>query len=800
MDFKKFAESARCKKIEESEKFENLKELFETFSNKTKSIKESIDNENIEPQVIYLGEHHSAPNPLEQPINSFYRNINEGIVYIKRDQLWEVFLRDGRNGSQGPQGQTGGSGAGVKEVQSLIDNSISQIIISGGTLNSIDWSKLNNIPTASSATSGVLTSEDWLSFNNKVNAVSGNYLATSGGIVNGNISANNISANSIYFNSVGNKVLISDLNDKLTESNINTSSLNYISAVSADIQTQINFINYAINVSSGTGFIPTYINGSPSVSSLQISAGMTQRIALPSGNTIRLTWDGFGPFAYKQGNSLVVANANDSPGRVDNQFIVPVIGTHIAVYGIGSGQVTVEGGYGGLISTIDSTSQGNYLPTSGGTVSGTILSNIISAGSISATTFKPENFMFASNPISFGNRAVLIGDSYHAYYGNVSGGTQQTNNYFTFFQFYNGQRYNVVKNLAVGGKRSDQVITEQLVQSLSYKPDVIFTVFGINDIIQGYQTSAILANTKTIFDTILGSGVRCVYVIPPAPYNCTKAEGEKYLQLRRYVYSYKNKFRGLQVFDAYELSIDSTSTSARSVSGILDPVHPYPIIGKVWGKAFADADANKANGYHIISQIDITTEDSGSKNISLNPLCQGSVSATNPGMTGYIPTGFGLIRTGGTGNQTAVASVVPRLDGIGNDIQVTFTSTSASDAFVVYLPSMDVSAAKSGQKFVNDYHFSISGSSALNRMHNNFTLYLSGVATTVTTFGTTVDTALTLNQTSTSGWVRSNYIEVPNGISVTNSSNVIYAVFEGPGTATYRIGRVSVVDISEDLT
>lgn len=801
MEFKKFAKEARQKKVEDASKFENLTEAFQIFSNKLQeksNLDEYVDNKDSE--IKYLGEHHSAPNPLEQPINTFYRNINEGVVYIKRDQLWEVFLKDGKNGSQGPQGQAGGSGAGVREVQTLIDNAVSQLVISGGTLNSIEWNKITNIPVASSATSGVLSSEDWSSFNNKVNAVSGNYLPISGGNVTGNLSANNISANSFYFNSTSDKLLSLDSNKKIVSTSISTSSLNYISAVSADVQSQINFINNAINVSSGTGFIPSYVNSSPSVSSLQISAGMSSRIALPVGETIRLTWDGFGPFAYRQGNSVVVANANDSPGRVDNQFIVPVIGTHIAVYGIGSGAVTIEGGYGGLISTIDSTIQGEYLPLSGGTVSGTINSDIISATSLSAITIKPENFMFASNPISYGNKAVLIGDSYHAYYGNVSGGSQLTNNYFTFFQFYNGQRYSIVKNLAVGGKRSDQIITEQLVQSLSYKPDVIFTVFGINDIIQGYQTSALLANTKTIFDTILGSGIRCVYVIPPAPYNCTKNEGEKYLQLRRYVYSYKNKYRGLQIFDAYELSIDSTSTSARSVSGILDPVHPYPVIGKVWGKAFAEYDANTSTGYHIISQIDITSEDSGSKNISLNPLCQGSVSASNAGMTGFLPTGFGLFRTGGTGTQTASASIISRVDGIGNDLQIKFTSNSATDAFVIQFPSMDVSAAKPGQKYVNDYNFTVSGTSALTRMHNNFTIYINGVANTTTTFSSTTDTAATFGQTSASGWVRSNYIEIPTNTSATNSSNVVYAVFDGPGTATFKFGRISVFDISEDIS
>ena len=796
MEFKKFAESKRNKKIAESEKFDLLKEVFErSFVNKETPIEESeriVDD--FRPK--FLGKLNESPNPQEYKDGTMYKDTRSGIVYIVENGLWESLVEDGKPGAQGRQGAAG-SGTGVKEVQQIVNDAVSQIVISGGSLNSIEWSKVTGVPTASSATSGVLSSQDWNSFNDKVNSVSGNYLPTSGGNVTGNLSANNISANSFYFNSTSDKLLSLDSNKKIVSTNVSTSSLNYISAVSADVQAQINFINNAVNVSSGTGFIPAYVNSSPSVSSLQISAGMSQRIALPSGSTIRLTWDGFGPFAYKQGTSSVVANANDSPGRVDNQFIVPVIGTHIAVYGIGSGAVTIEGGYGGLVSVIDSGTvvQGDYLPISGGTVSGAI-----SANSISATTIKPAFLKFATNPISYGNKAVLIGDRLHSYYGNVSGGNQQSESYFSYFQFFNGHRYTVIKNLAeAGSTTSTHVVSAQLNQSLEYNPDVIFTSFGGNDITNGISIVTILQNAKTIFDTILGNGIRCVYVIPAPPYNCTKTEGEKYLQIRNYVYSYRNKFRGLQIFDGYELTIDATSTTSRSVSGYMNGGSPYGVIAKVWGKKFSDIDDNQSTGQHIIAQGDNTSAFPASKNILVNSLCQGSVSATNVGMTGFLPTGYNLIRSGGTSAQTASASIVPRSDGIGNDVEIKFTSTSASDSFVFYFPLVDISGAKPGQKFVLDFNLTISGSSALKSHQNTYYLYLSGVAQQITTFASYSDTSLTLGQSNMSGWVRTNYIEIPVGIQVTSSTIVLYANFDGPGGATYRIGRVSVVDISDNL-
>lgn len=96
------------------------------------------------------------------------------------------------------------------------------------------------------------------------------------------------------------------------------------------------------------GFRTVYINGIPQTTSLSISAGVSQRVMLPAGSAFRLVWEGFGPFAYRQGNSDVIAVSSDSRATVGYDQIIQRVGpfTHIAVYGIGSGTLYVEGGVG----------------------------------------------------------------------------------------------------------------------------------------------------------------------------------------------------------------------------------------------------------------------------------------------------------------------------------------------------------------------------------------------------------------------------------------------------------------------
>jgi hypothetical protein len=73
-------------------------------------------------------------------------------------------------------------------------------------------------------------------------------------------------------------------------------------------------------------FVPDTIGGTPQTATLVIPAGgPSERVALPAGNYLRLTWTGSGPFAYRQGDSAVVALSTDTPA-------IPGYGGVIASY------------------------------------------------------------------------------------------------------------------------------------------------------------------------------------------------------------------------------------------------------------------------------------------------------------------------------------------------------------------------------------------------------------------------------------------------------------------------------------
>lgn len=92
-------------------------------------------------------------------------------------------------------------------------------------------------------------------------------------------------------------------------------------------------------------FLPTLTGDTLSTSTLAISSGISQRISLPLGTHVRMTFLGYGPFSYKLGGESVTAVSTDSPANTGAVIIAPKLGsTHVAVYGIGAGTMVVEGG------------------------------------------------------------------------------------------------------------------------------------------------------------------------------------------------------------------------------------------------------------------------------------------------------------------------------------------------------------------------------------------------------------------------------------------------------------------------
>lgn len=121
------------------EKFREFKHV--NLVEETVKITEPIINESIEvvkdsPTFLGKFDNRSIPNPTEYPENSTYKNINEGVVYIQRNGLWESFLEDGK--AQPPvKAWPSGGGVGLNEVNSLIQNALVGVSASSGMTSAV---------------------------------------------------------------------------------------------------------------------------------------------------------------------------------------------------------------------------------------------------------------------------------------------------------------------------------------------------------------------------------------------------------------------------------------------------------------------------------------------------------------------------------------------------------------------------------------------------------------------------------------------------------------------------------------
>lgn len=152
-------------------------------------------------------------------------------------------------------------------------------------------------------------------------------------------------------------------------------------------------------------FVPLYVAGVPQTASLQILKDQPQRVAIPSGATaIRLTFRGFGPFAYRLGNSDVTAAATDAPGQIDPTVVVPAAGmTYVSVYGLGAGSLIVEAG-----STLPKT---GFVPLYSGGAPKVATLNIASGTGAQRVALPTECTAYRLTFRDYGPFAYRLGDS-----------------------------------------------------------------------------------------------------------------------------------------------------------------------------------------------------------------------------------------------------------------------------------------------------------------------------------------------------------------------------------------------------
>jgi len=66
----------------------------------------------------FIGSFNYVPDSREYPQGTQYRNVNEGVVYINHNNLWEEYVRDGKKGDT-PRWSPSGGGLGERDVKKV---------------------------------------------------------------------------------------------------------------------------------------------------------------------------------------------------------------------------------------------------------------------------------------------------------------------------------------------------------------------------------------------------------------------------------------------------------------------------------------------------------------------------------------------------------------------------------------------------------------------------------------------------------------------------------------------------------
>lgn len=143
-----------------------------------------------------------------------------------------------------------------------------------------------------------------------------------------------------------------------------------------------------------------------------------------------------------------------------------------------------------------------------------------------------------------------------------------------------------IKNAGVSGNTTDDVLL-RLSEAIASKPQKLFLMIGINDLVRGKDVDYVLANYKTILDRIKSeSPSTIVYVQSVLPINNSLSkigtvDPQKILELNKQLKHLANQ-RNLLFIDLYQFFCGADNKMSQKYAA--DGVHPGPAGYEVWKK------------------------------------------------------------------------------------------------------------------------------------------------------------------------------------------------------------------------
>lgn len=418
---------------------------------------------------------------------------------------------------------------------------------------------------------------------------------------------------------------------------------------------------------------------------------------------------------------------------------------------------------------------------------------------------------------------ATIGDSHLAYWTSTPislapFGDQWNNHlWLQYWMMHTNWLYFPLALLAVGGKRTDEVLNEQIpaLMALSLKPGFVIDSSGTNDGIQSISLSACIANTKKSYDQILANGMGLrIYIAPIWTSSITLAKAQMMLQLREWKYDYAARNPGVIIYDHHALFQDGTyhldyasATASAKASMLRDGIHTNHVSAFLAGKNFAAVDAAKfgalntmSTSYDALIGISAGPASDDLRQLFRFPGIPGSGSETNPGMSGVRPANGWYGQRGatgtGVGSLTTVGNGWQRYDiaksGPANgDYVINGFGMGAADHAILAAPA---SRRRLIQLSIVRRQAALSGVRGDNI---NFALTIGGVARAmVANANYGASAAVFPNSADRTLEFRTPPLEIPAGATVSSGSIAVISNFDAGGSCTDGIQEVRILDIS----
>lgn len=412
------------------------------------------------------------------------------------------------------------------------------------------------------------------------------------------------------------------------------------------------------------------------------------------------------------------------------------------------------------------------------------------------------------NTVVTGGNSVTHAGGYVVTSGSAA---RQDDNWFVRLLFKLGPRFEWLANVAMSGETTRQQINRLETQVFPLNPGYYVFMEGTNSIasyVAGGMTNeqalaATIADTEELINKVLSRGIRMIMgsTKPRGDLGGDNAARNSVHDLYARWVLYKGVTTpNLYVFDAYDATVDRiTGLPRTNFLKASDNLHMTP----------KGADAIAAAAYPVFDKLfpanmlyigstaaTVRANTDNTKRINVNPFFQGSGGTAVGAVSGTIAQN---IRAGYSGTvSSAVASLVARSDGFGNDQQIVCSGMAAGAyAFVgtISADALPLFTHDGNNYILGIAHVSVSGQTNIKGIEAYITTTIGGVGNTCSGMLPKAESVAEAINTDYSGWIMTPIHKPLPGTITALSLGVRATSLSAGGAVTLRVGRMEFINL-----